>query len=140
MESALVALSVGHSTRGRCPGDDRRVYHSRLHGHGHGPRRLHFDYSRRSVHGLGENPPPPLVRAGHQGAIRREIKDRSGRTASPVEIRLLYNPPATPAHLKPHVDARIMNISERIYALVYQFIRPSCGCTSTFFYPAVRSG
>ncbi len=63
---ALAALSRGH--RARCHGDGhhRRLHHSRLHGHGHDPRRFHFHHSRRSYHGLGENPSPPVVRAGHE--------------------------------------------------------------------------
>ncbi len=79
VESALAAVSGGHGSRSRGAGDNRRLHHSCLHGHGHGPRRLHLDHSRRSYHDLGENPSPPLVRAGHQRDVAAEIKTPSRR-------------------------------------------------------------
>ncbi len=69
----------GYGTRGRGAGDHRWLHHSCLHGHGHGPWRLHFHHSRRSYHHLGENPSPPLVRAGHQRNVAAEIKTASWR-------------------------------------------------------------
>jgi hypothetical protein len=38
----------------------------------YGPGRLHVDHSRRSLLSLGEDAPSPLVRAGHQEAVRGE--------------------------------------------------------------------
>ena len=46
-------------------GDDRWFYNSRLHGHGHGARRLHLDHSRRSLRDLGLDAPSALVSADH---------------------------------------------------------------------------
>ena len=37
LEPVLAVLSVRHGTRYGGAGDDRRVHHSRLHGHGDGP-------------------------------------------------------------------------------------------------------
>jgi formate dehydrogenase gamma subunit len=44
----LPAIHGCYGTRGCRDGDYRRFYYSRLHGHGHGPRRLHLDHSGRS--------------------------------------------------------------------------------------------
>jgi len=53
MEPAMVAvfLRVG-ARRGRAA-DHRRLHHSRLHGHGHGARRVHFHHSRRGDRRVG---------------------------------------------------------------------------------------
>src|SRR5229473_2629155 len=69
----MAALSGGRGTRGGCTRHHRRLHHSRLHGHGHGTRRFHFDHSRRSFVRLGQDAPPPLVRASHQEDIRTEM-------------------------------------------------------------------
>src|SRR5208282_2394648 len=82
VEPALAALFVGYGARDGGAGHHRRLHYSRVYGDGYGARRLHFDYPRRGVSRMGENPPPALVRAG------QERDDRTGMIRSRWDQRI----------------------------------------------------
>ena len=74
VEFALAPTFVCHRARCRRSCHHWRFHHSRLHGNCHDSRRVYLDHSRRSFGHLGEDPPSPLVRAGHRQAAPAEMK------------------------------------------------------------------
>src|SRR3979490_349064 len=69
----MAALSGGCGTRCGWTRDHRRFHHPRVHGYGHGTRQFCLDGSRRSFVRLGQDAPPPLVRASRQKNTRTKM-------------------------------------------------------------------